>query len=602
MAIKELKTRIALKYDSYANWTTAPGKDLILLAGEIGICEIPSTNPDSNVAPTVLFKVGDGTKTFEALPWASAKAADVYSWAKASDVQLNGKTLTFIGTDKSITLDYITEAEVRSKITDALSARISAVEAKFTGDSSVETQITALDGRLDVIEGEGAGSVKKALADAKAYTDGREVEIKAYADQAEADAVATAKDYTDGKVTAQAEKDAAQDASISANTAAIAKEVTDRTNAISGIDAAYKAADKAISDKIGTVADGATVVGMISAAQTAAETAAQNKVDALANGQVNTNKGDIAQNKADIAQLRADLDTEATSRADADSALEVRLDKVETFFELKDGETLDTALDTLVEIQEYLNGEGAATGGLLGRVAANETAIDALEKTLADGGNFDKRIDAIEAGAATVEGRVDSLESITSGYTTAGSIKTAVEAAHKAGTDAAAAAGVADGKAVAAQNTANAVKSAVENTSTGLEKTKEIADQAAADVAALTTRVGTAEGNITTIQGIVSSGADANSKLRTDITELQGIVNTGANANATLRSDLTTLQGIVNNETTGLAVTKAIADAANTQATTNKADIAAIKADYLKAADEYIFNCGSATLVAHTND
>ena len=73
---KELQTRIALKYDSYDKWTTAPGKNLVLLKGEVGICEIPAVNAASEVAPTVLFKVGDGTKTFEQLPWASAKAAD----------------------------------------------------------------------------------------------------------------------------------------------------------------------------------------------------------------------------------------------------------------------------------------------------------------------------------------------------------------------------------------------------------------------------------------------------------------------------------------------------------------------------------------------
>ena len=31
-----------------------------------------------------LFKVGDGSSTFANLPWASARAADVYDWAKAA--------------------------------------------------------------------------------------------------------------------------------------------------------------------------------------------------------------------------------------------------------------------------------------------------------------------------------------------------------------------------------------------------------------------------------------------------------------------------------------------------------------------------------------
>lgn len=79
-----LQTRIRLKYDSYANWQAK--KSLVLLAGEIGICAIPSgsTAVDGDLKrPQVMFKVGDGTSTWENLPWASAKAADVYDWAKA---------------------------------------------------------------------------------------------------------------------------------------------------------------------------------------------------------------------------------------------------------------------------------------------------------------------------------------------------------------------------------------------------------------------------------------------------------------------------------------------------------------------------------------
>ena len=102
MAEKILNTRIQLKYDTWDAWSDASkpdqGANLVLKAGEIGICEIPSTNVDSYVAPTVLFKVG-GTKypsdheqagqlmAFKDLPWASAKAADVYTWAKKSEAE-----------------------------------------------------------------------------------------------------------------------------------------------------------------------------------------------------------------------------------------------------------------------------------------------------------------------------------------------------------------------------------------------------------------------------------------------------------------------------------------------------------------------------------
>ena len=191
MATKELITRIALKYDSYSAWTSAPGKDLVLLAGELGICHISDANQGSNVVPTVLFKVGDGTSTFENLPWASAKAADVYSWAKASEVKRDGKKLVFVGgkpdgSNLEVTFDYVTLSEVQA-ITNGLDTRITALEASVGASGDIGKAVADHEARLDVIEGEGEGSVKKALADAKSYTNTREAAIKtayeAYADQ-----------------------------------------------------------------------------------------------------------------------------------------------------------------------------------------------------------------------------------------------------------------------------------------------------------------------------------------------------------------------------------------------------------------------------------
>ena len=91
MAEKILKTRIQLRYDTLANWTT---NDPVLKAGEIAIATIPTANPANQQLPPVMFKVGtyDGVndatkKKFSELKWASALAADVYDWAKASSPQ-----------------------------------------------------------------------------------------------------------------------------------------------------------------------------------------------------------------------------------------------------------------------------------------------------------------------------------------------------------------------------------------------------------------------------------------------------------------------------------------------------------------------------------
>lgn len=83
MAEKILQTRIALKYDTLANWNASTA---ILKAGEIAIATIPvgDTSGASQSLPATLIKVGDGTHKFSELAWLQATSADVYSWAKAN--------------------------------------------------------------------------------------------------------------------------------------------------------------------------------------------------------------------------------------------------------------------------------------------------------------------------------------------------------------------------------------------------------------------------------------------------------------------------------------------------------------------------------------
>lgn len=83
MAENILNTRIQLKHDTYVNWAA---RNPILKEGEVGICIVPvngsASGADQTTKPAILFKVGHENKHWEELPWASALAADVYSWAK----------------------------------------------------------------------------------------------------------------------------------------------------------------------------------------------------------------------------------------------------------------------------------------------------------------------------------------------------------------------------------------------------------------------------------------------------------------------------------------------------------------------------------------
>ena len=78
---KVFQTRIQLKYDTYANWST---NNPILKAGEMAIATVAAGERDTMTnLPNIVLKVGDGTSHYNDLKFVSALAADVHGWAKA---------------------------------------------------------------------------------------------------------------------------------------------------------------------------------------------------------------------------------------------------------------------------------------------------------------------------------------------------------------------------------------------------------------------------------------------------------------------------------------------------------------------------------------
>ena len=411
---------------------------------------------------------------------------------------------------------------------------------------------------------------------------------------------------TNAAATAQSKVDALRNGQVETNRAAIA-----------AMDTAYKAADTALGNRITTIEGKLENVTNVMDFRGAVE--ALPAVTGYQNGDVivvtagdNNGKeyvlsdgawvefGNTDANASAITNLQGRMTT-AEGEIDAlqtavtetlpaaDVALGQRIDGVITAYAEADTATLNAAKSYAEE--KATAAESAAKSHAEAKAGAAQTAAEATAKSYTDG-----KVEALEAADEAMGADITALKQVTNGYSGDKAIQNAVNAK-------------------LATADFNSWKSTHENghAGTATEITTEITNAVAAEesarksavsavdakVGALDTRVGTAEGNITTLQGIVSSGANANDKLRTDITELQGIVKTGADANATLRSDLTTLQGIVNNGTTGLAATKAIADQNKTDIGTLNGKVAAIEADYLKAADELIFNCGTSTTVVH---
>lgn len=99
---------------------------------------------------------------------------------------------------------------------------------------------------------------------------------------------------------------------------------------------------------------------------------------------------------ADKTKLEDSITSEANARKAADKDLGNRLVEVEAFFKLADGEQLDDALDTLVEIQDYITNEGAAADQMVLDIGKN---ADAIAKEVANR----------EAADAALSGRIDNI-------------------------------------------------------------------------------------------------------------------------------------------------------------------------------------------------
>jgi hypothetical protein len=422
MAIeKVLNTRIQLKYDKYENWVS---ENPTLKAGEVAIAYLASahtsTSPD-NGTHAVMFKVGPGA--FNTLPWTSALAADVYSWAKQSSTDFAANFLSMAdanGETMQTKLDnlFATPAEVKAAIdkfqTDILngvSGRVEAIEKdylKAADKTELEGKITSeanradteekrivglvegLDGRIDTLEGHVGDSTKgllKDVADLKtAVGEGGSVDSKianAIADldaeksqAAGADGLALSITEVDGKITAISGSIAAEtyDAYGAAAAAQSAAEKTAsdalaaaRTEISAEIDGDVKTAKEALETQINNITNADN--GILAQAKKYTD----DEVKELADGAVKANTEAIAAiNKADTGIL-------AQAKAYTDDVKEAIL-----------GEGISETFDTLVEIQKWIEGDGVNATELTKAIADETTRAKAAEDKIATFGEDGK--------------------------------------------------------------------------------------------------------------------------------------------------------------------------------------------------------------------
>ena len=227
MAEKVLNTRIQLKYDSYANWTNATlgtnkGANLVLKAGEIGICYLPANYNDNQVVgsqpPQILMKVGDGSSKFSELPWTSAKAADVYAWAKQASLPVtkvgDGNVVSNISWDEETKgIKFTTASVATSEELTNLTTRVKAIEDTYVTSETLAATVEALNAAIALkadktyVDGELAKKVNS--SDFETFKTNNTQAIAT----AQNAAVAAAKTETENQVKALRESDVAANAS-----------------------------------------------------------------------------------------------------------------------------------------------------------------------------------------------------------------------------------------------------------------------------------------------------------------------------------------------------------------------------------------------------
>lgn len=585
MAEKILNTRILMKIDTLENWSTSTLK---LKEGELAFATVAASAGTGLEEPVVMVKIGTAEeKTFSELPWAfHAKAADVLAACKS---------------------ETALKAFVNGVIADAGIASSDAMEALAGRVTTAEGKITTLEGEMDAVEAKAAaneaaiGALETLVGDESVATQiaNKIAELKlgdTYEVKGEAAKVQTAlNEYK------------------TSNDAAVQKNATD----IAGEIARAKAAEEANAGAIAAIKDGTTIDSFKDVeealagkeavgAAAAAEAAAKAYADGLTSNY--DAKGSAAQALTDAKTYADGLAVNYDAAGAADQALVDAKAYTDAGIEEWVGDkTVGVQIQEAITGLDLANtydakGAAAAVESKLNThaseaVAAYETKTDAAAKLTEAKGYTDDEV-------AKVQGEVDALETyvgvIPEGYTEESIIayinKKAEETLASASGDSTETAA----SVKAALDTYKAENNAKVQANTDAIDAIEADYLKAADKTELQDQIDVLEGLVGTDKSVseqiaaVTDPIDARVKAieddyltSADKTELEGKITTNANAIERLTN------GVSAEEVDGVNDLIQYVKDHGTEVTGIKADIktnadaiAAIEADYLKAADK----------------
>ena len=448
-----------------------------------------------------------------------------------------------------------TAATEAKKVQDKLDEEVTRAKAR---EDEIAGLVATAQGEVDALETVVAGKADQTALDALAGKVGEVPEgstVMGIIEKIQADA------YDDTEIRgliSDLEEEKADKTQVATDIAdAVAAETSARETAIAGVQGAVDALS-------GTHATDKAALEAAIALK--ADKTALDEVSAVANAAVKQADYDVKVKalEDEDARIAGLVAAEAERAAGVEAGIEERLVEVETFFKTTDEETLDTALDTLVELQKYLSEEGAVADQMLLDIAANAKAIedhkatdhdfaaaDAALKTelegkinvkadttvvegiAADLDVAEGKIEVVEGKVATLEGEMDAVEAAVATKAEAQALTDAVAALE--GTDATllgkiealegkfgegegsvedmiadakqeaidAAAADATTKADAAKDAAIAKANELNtamDTRVAAVEAASATHALASDLTALTTRVETAEGEIDTLQ------------------------------------------------------------------------------------------------------